>query len=407
MSIERTPGPHEQPQRPGVGRASGSGESAEGVEEPGDEEIGRGAVLLVTPEGPARDQLAARLASRGVACLHAGTCAEAARVARRRRAPRARAALIAWVLPDGAGPDLIEELHRADPALACVLMRTNPTLDDALDAMRHGACDLVAESASADELASRMLAAGRLGRAEGRRQSAARRLRERCRALDESRRELTRQVGGLCADLAESWRDARETIERTRLAAEFNGLIRQDLDVESVLRTTLEYMLATLGPMNAGVFLPAESGDFSLGAYVNYDRPRDAAEVMLDRLASILPSRFQDHRDLAVLTGESELEAGVADAAEWLADSTLLVMPCRQEGECLAIVALFRDRRNPFSEATRSQVRLLGELFGKQLSRVIHVHHRNKPRPTWGATEAPNAGDDSGGYPGDDIDLAA
>ena len=69
------------------------------------------------------------------------------------------------------------------------------------------------------------------------------------------------------------------------LASEFNSLIRQELDLESLLRVSVEFILGKSGPTNAAVFLPAASGDYSLGAYVNYDCPKDSAEVLMDQLA--------------------------------------------------------------------------------------------------------------------------
>ena len=45
------------------------------------------------------------------------------------------------------------------------------------------------------------------------------------------------------------------------IVTEFGGLIRQELDIESLLRTTLEFVLGRCGPTNAAVFLPTTSGD--------------------------------------------------------------------------------------------------------------------------------------------------
>ena len=47
----------------------------------------------------------------------------------------------------------------------------------------------------------------------------------------------------------------------TTTALEFTGLIKQELDIENLLRTTLEYVLGRSGPTNAAVFLPTTSGD--------------------------------------------------------------------------------------------------------------------------------------------------
>src|SRR6185436_11876429 len=104
------------------------------------------------------------------------------------------------------------------------------------------------------------------------------------------------------------------------IASEFNGLIRQELDVESLLRTALEFILAKTGPTNAAVFLPATSGDFSLGAYVNYDCPKDTADVLLDHLAVVIAPRMEHQAELKSLATPEELAAFLGDDAHWLAE---------------------------------------------------------------------------------------
>ena len=45
-------------------------------------------------------------------------------------------------------------------------------------------------------------------------------------------------------------------------------------------------------------------------------------------------------------------------------------------------------------------LRIVADLFGKQLGRVIHIHHRHLPKDQWGGFGGVDEGDD-------DIDLAA
>ena len=47
------------------------------------------------------------------------------------------------------------------------------------------------------------------------------------------------------------------------------------LDVEGVLRRTMEWILRKLGPLNAAIYLPAGESQFSLGAYLNLDTQAD------------------------------------------------------------------------------------------------------------------------------------
>jgi hypothetical protein len=186
-------------------------------------------------------------------------------------------------------------------------------------------------------------------------------------------------------------------------ASEFKGLIRHELDIESLLRTTLEFVLGRSGPTNAAVFLPTTSGDYSLGAYVNYDCPKDTVDILLDHMANVIAPRFEAADPLVNLESSDALDEYVGDQAEWLGDSNVAGLACRHEGETLAIVLLFRDRHAAFGKALLEQVQTVGELFAAQLARVIKVHHRHLPKHKWG-----QIGDPEPGVDGDDqSDLAA
>jgi hypothetical protein len=182
----------------------------------------------------------------------------------------------------------------------------------------------------------------------------------------------------------------------TTTSTEFTGLIRNELDIESLLRTTLEYVLARSGPTNAAIFLPTTSGDYSLGAYVNYDCPKDTVDVLLDHLANVVAPRFEGLRALLHLPDQRGLDKHIGDDAQWLDGSGVVAMACRHEHETLAIFMLFRDRRNPYHGPLLEQVKTIGELFAAQLARVIHIHHRHLPKEKWGMLGDPDRGADEG-----------
>lgn len=178
------------------------------------------------------------------------------------------------------------------------------------------------------------------------------------------------------------------------LALEFDGLIRQELDIEALLRRTLEFVLARCGATNAAVFLPTTAGDYSLGAYVNYDCPKDTADVLLDHLANTAAPRIAELPSPLHLTDPQGVARTLGDDAGWLGDSHALALPCRHEGETLAAVLLFRDKRTPYTGTTIQQMRTVSDLFAAQLSRVIRIHHRHLPKDKWGALGDPDHGRD-------------
>src|SRR5690606_26159418 len=123
----------------------------------------------------------------------------------------------------------------------------------------------------------RIEAAARRAERNRRRDQRVERLKKLCHTLNGARQQVSGQVGELCNDLVEAYRDMSEQLTDVRITGELGALLRQELEIEGLLRTTLEYALARLGPTNAAIFLPSSGGEFSLGAYVNHDVPREHA----------------------------------------------------------------------------------------------------------------------------------
>jgi len=194
--------------------------------------------------------------------------------------------------------------------------------------------------------------------------------------------------------------EIRETAaDRTpqALAAQFELLVRSELDVETLLRHVLEFVLANLGATNAAVFLPGSTGDYSLGAYVNYSCPKDAAEVLLDHLANVAAPNLEHTTGVIHIKTPEQLEARFGDSCGWIGDCEMLAFTCRSEGECLAVFTLFRERSTPFGSDAAAMLGMLSDVFGHQLARVIRIHHRHLPRDKWGSLGDPTNLDDEGG----------
>jgi hypothetical protein len=304
------------------------------------------------------------------------------------------AAFIACDPGDAAALSLIE--HTVGRA-AVVALSQRPTLEHATDLMRLGAADLVALPATPRDLRDRLAEALERTRRSRRLEARVERLRLVCRRLNEARRQVSSQVGTLCNDLVEAYQELSDKVTHMNVATEFSSLIRHELDVESLLRTALEFVLAKTGPTNAAVYLPATSGDYSLGAYVNYDGPKDSADVLLEQMAGVVAPRIERESGVFFLKNGKDVSDFLGEGAPWIGDAGAVAFPCRSGGECLAVVILFRDRRTPFTEDLRPTFQTIAELFGRQLARVIHIHHRHLPKDQWGGFAGPD----------DDIDLAA
>ena len=113
----------------------------------------------------------------------------------------------------------------------------------------------------------------------------------------------------------------------------------------------------------------------------------------------MLAPRFEDVQGIVTMRNEHELTEYLGPEAHWLSDSAAITFACHEDGECLAVVTLFRDTRAPYPDELLGVLRSVSTLFARQLARVIHIHHRHLPKDKWGSFDS----DD--GF--NDLDLAA
>jgi FixJ family two-component response regulator len=359
-------------------------------------------VLLVSSSERVRRRHFRILTERVAMLIPAIDAREARLIAAERRIDLA---IIDRDLADGCGLDLAEELADHGRGAMTVLTCPHATIDDAARAMQAGGVDLILHDEKADALKRRLEAACRRAAETLKARERTDKLRRLCHRLNEARREMSGQVGELCNDLVTAYRDLSEQMGSVQVRTELEALLRQELEIESLLRTLMEFVLAKVGPTNAAVFLPNSAGEFTLGAYINYDCPKDAAEPLMDRLADTLAPKFEDRAGLVRLRGAEQLSAAIGPEASWLDGSEMLVTACHEDEECLAVLAVFRDGSRGFNDQQERIVAVCAEQFGKQLARIVKVHHRHLPKDSWGILGAfdPEEGDDGL----DDYGLAA
>lgn len=107
------------------------------------------------------------------------------------------------------------------------------------------------------------------------------------------------------------------------------------------------------------------------------------------------------------LRSEQAIDAHLGACAEWLRGSEVLASACREGGECLAVIMLFREpgNANPGAPAFNAEalrlLDLLSAAFARQLARVVRIHHRHLPKDQWGKSGGIGGfmeeGDDEGG----------
>jgi DNA-binding NarL/FixJ family response regulator len=340
--------------------------------------------LVVSPRASVRRRIASILHGHLDIIEYADDCAEAIR---RVSSNDCDIVIIERALSSADGIDLLERISTIHPAIVGVILGQIENTEDAVRSMRAGASDIISIQSRNAETARRLLDCVKRAQRIRMRDARVMRLEKLCHKLDNARREVSGQVGDLCNDLVEAYRDLSEQFGDVKLATEFNAIVRQELDIESLLRTMLEFTLSKIGSTNAAVFLPTSSGDYSLGAYVNYDIPKDAAEVMLDQLADSIAPRFEQTQGVITLGTDRDMEEALGADAHWLDDHGAMIISCTHEDECLGVLSLFRNRTRPFDAEDERTLSIIAKLFGEQLGRVIHVHHRHLPKDQWGAID--------------------
>ena len=306
----------------------------------------------------------------------------------------------------GMAAAIAAELSERDDAPVCVVIADRVSTADALELMRSGVSDVLSLAMPDAEVRARL--AGAVERAAARRRGTheIERLRNLCGKLERSRRALSGRVGGLCDDLVSAYRDLSDRVGDVSLASEVNSLFRQELDIESLLRTLMETILAKVGPTNAVVFLPDSSGEYSVGAYINHDCARSSAEAMLDHLACTMPQTVEARGGIVrsrAIDADPELVEELGEPAHWLRGSALFALSCESEGEVLGVLVLFRDAARGFDDTEVRTVDVIAPLFAAQLGRVIRVHHRHIPETEWGF----ETGEDDEYGEGGDLGMAA
>ncbi len=289
-------------------------------------------------------------------------------------------AVVDHKLPDGSGIDFTHELSAGTKPTTSVVVADNADLDTVTAAMRAGACDFLVGPVGTEQLRPCLDRAMQRRRRDAAVNRRIRRLRRLCRQLNDARVDVSRQVDILCTDLVTAYQELAAQFQNVVQTSEFNGVIKDELDLESLLRKTLEYLVGKAGPANAAIFLPATMDEYSLGGYVNYDCTSESADMLLEHLADVVAPKLASVEDYVHFTNNRELRQWFDDDAAYLADSEVIGVPCvagdDADRECLAVIVLFRDREQPFTEEALEACSSLGATMGTALEKVIRCHHR-------------------------------
>ncbi len=284
--------------------------------------------------------------------------------------------LLEAALPDGDGLDYAAELQSSHPHLQAILITADATTHMAVGAMRAGAVDFLTKPLDVDELQDRVITALHAPRRDPQRDKQVEKLKHLCRKLNRSRHDITQQVDILCNDLVTAYQELASQMHHVETTTELRAMLQNELDLEQLLRRTMEYMLDKAGPTNVVVFLPSHEGGYTVGGYVNYSCDKESSQVLLQHLAETVAPRIAQEPQVLWLTDNSMTEAWLGDDASWLTNAQVLASGCRDEDETLATVLMFRDSDEPFEDRHFDLLEAICPVIGTHLSKVISIHHR-------------------------------
>lgn len=271
---------------------------------------------------------------------------------------------------------LCEAIRRLQPHASVVMVSEEASVSDVTDAMRVGATDVLIGPPSAEEIEGRIREAGIRSRDSVESARRSERLEGLSRRIGDTRQELLKAI-----EMYEFTSEgiATPSLDDDEMANEFRAIVHQELDVEELLRLSLEFLLHKTGPTNAALFLSGSNNAYGLGAYVHYDLPRADVEPMLQRLADDACPAISESEDVLRFEDSNEFIAQCNLGDDVATNQQMIAVPCHHDGECLAVLVLFRDESKVFDEPLATVLDILRRIFAEQLGRVISIHNRLVP----------------------------
>lgn len=271
-------------------------------------------------------------------------------------------------LPDGSGLLLLDTLQQHHPKAGAIVITGAPTIDGAIQAMRHGALDFVPKPFTAQQITDRVIAALARRDSATKAQKRLDRLRNAVRRLGAARKMVGKKVDLLCNDLVGAYTELSRQFDNVRTQESFRAAIGSAKDMEQVLCHAMDWMLRQLGYCNVAIWLAADEEQFQLGAYMKYTIPGEpplTSAVKNGLLQTVL-------REGSVrMSGEEANENLTPAELEYLSDQAVLGINCGYLSEPLAAVIVFRDGSKPFTEEDETALKTIAPIFACTLAAIV------------------------------------
>jgi FixJ family two-component response regulator len=271
-------------------------------------------------------------------------------------------------LPDGDGKSLLSVLHLHQPQADAIVMTGQASMDEAIEAMREGASDFVPKPFSSAEIAERVKRGLARAAAATKGEERLARLRRAVKKLNDARKMVSKKVDLLCNDLISAYGELSKQLDLVRVQESYRHCQAEARDLEQLLCHTMDWLLRQMGYANIAVWLAGDDDEFQLGAYMKYTTPGEPklTEALRQGLVKVAV------KDGAVHLKGDELKARLTPAEmEQLKDQDVMAVNCSYLAESLAVVVMFRDAKNPFTEDDAATLKTVCPLFAVALAGIV------------------------------------
>lgn len=278
---------------------------------------------------------------------------------------------------------LIAAMRKLNPACAIVVVGGLGSPQATVECFRAGATDWIDPDSwkSNDEIhrkisawlessISRRLSGDRLAVLEA-----------ACRKLTQDRVQLEQRLGGAAANLAGSEEVARDREVVASMQAEFRMILSQEVEVESIIELTANYMIAKVGPTNAAIFT-LEEERYRLAGYVRDDLSRKGAGGLIEHIGSSWCHAIAKEQHAVSFDPMTIAPDGYAKLAGVIPGRCVLAFACPTEklDAAPAVIVLFRDGQRPFGPDALQMARAVGAVLSGGIERVRRVLSRAQPQ---------------------------
>ena len=285
--------------------------------------------------------------------------------------------LVNLQINDNAGAALIRALRKKYPRTDLIAVSRVKRSDVCLDAWRAGASDMImAPLQPADVQRSLNGVAERRSQVERLTKRNAR-LRQVCKQLNKARHEIGQQVDLLCNDLVRAYQEMAQQLNVTQVTAEFCHALDEEIEVEGILRKTMEWVLKKIGPINAAVYLPDTDRHFALGAYLNLDTEADA--LLISDIGETVVKQAESAGQPISIGDDRSIEHIFGSTGERLKGRTWLSMACNVRTECLAVIVIFKNSGQTIDASVRTMLEAIAPVLGERIDQALGLYHRLHP----------------------------